>query len=295
MKSILVFGATGNIGIELIHFLFEQNSKNKIYAAVRNSDRAKKSFNAYPNLHYRIFDFDDQKTYPKAFENIDTLFLLRPPHISDVKKYFPPLLSAAQNAGIKEILFLSVQGVEKSKIIPHHKIEALIKSYSFDYIFIRPSYFMQNLTTSLRSDIITLNKIILPAGNAKFNWVDVKNIAEATAVLIDQFQDLKNQAIEISGSELENFQTVANKLTSILGRKISYENRNPVSFYFLKRKAGIASGYIMVMIMLHFIARFQKTPSLSSWYEKLCAKKPTLLNEFIEREKSLLINPEDNQ
>jgi hypothetical protein len=52
-------------------------------------------------------------------KNIDVLFLLRPPHISEVETYFNPLLQSAKENNIKKIVFLSVQGAEKSKIIPH--------------------------------------------------------------------------------------------------------------------------------------------------------------------------------
>jgi len=42
---------------------------------------------------------------------------------------------------------------------------------------------------------------------------------------------------------------------------------------------------IIVMIMLHFLPRFQKEPVISDNYEKITGKKPTSLGEFIEREK----------
>lgn len=46
--------------------------------------------------------------------------------------------------------------------------------------------------------------------------------------------------------------------------------------------------YIFVMIMLHYLPRFQKQPSLSSWVEKLTSKKPRSFAEFIEKNKRLL-------
>jgi len=41
----------------------------------------------------------------------------------------------------------------------------------------------------------------------------------------------------------------------------------------------------MVMIMLHFLPRFQSEPTISGFYEQLTGKKPTTLKEFIKREK----------
>lgn len=215
---------------------------------------------------------------------MDCVFLLRPPHLSDIE-IFRPLIAKMKEKGNSEVVFLSVQGAEKSKVIPHNKIEKLIRDFNLNYIFLRPSYFMQNLTTTLIGDIRSKNQIILPAGNAKFNWVDIENIAEVAAVTLDNFEMYKNEAIEITGSENENFETVSILLSKTLDKKIEFVNTNPFRFYKIKKKEGMAKGMILVMIMLHFLPRFQKEPVISNNYEKLTGKKPTKLFEFIIREK----------
>lgn len=190
----------------------------------------------YPDLSFRQFDFGDQDSFRVAFTDIDVLFLLRPPHISEVEKYFRPLVQSANDNGIKRIVFLSVQGAEKSKVIPHNKIEKLIKSFDFEYIFVRPSYFMQNLTTTLLSEIQKNQTITLPSAKAKFNWIDTKNIGEATASLIASFEEYKNEAYEITGTENKNFFDVTEIMTKVTGTKFTYKRINPISFYFKKRK-----------------------------------------------------------
>lgn len=65
---------------------------------------------------------------------------------------------------------------------------------------------MQNLTTTLLSDILEHQTITLLAGKAKFNWIDVDNIGEATALLINEFDAHKNKAFEITGRENMDFQ-----------------------------------------------------------------------------------------
>jgi uncharacterized protein YbjT (DUF2867 family) len=285
MSNILITGATGNIGFEVIRFLYENNTSNNIIAGVRNIEKAKELFKDFPKLDYVHFDFDDINTFDLALIGIDRIFLLRPPHISDVDKFFKPLISMIEKMGIKETLFLSVQGAEKSKVIPHNKIERLIEDYGLDYIFLRPSYFMQNLTTTLITDITTKQEIILPAGDSKFNWIDTVNIGEAGAILLDQFSAYKNQKIEITGSENKDFATVTALLNNEIDIPISYRNVNPFKFYFIKKREGIVNGMIMVMILLHFLPRFQKEPRVSDYYERLTGKKPTGLETFFKREK----------
>mgnify|MGYP001810211080 CR=1 len=285
MKRILITGATGNVGFEVIRFLEKSDSQNIIIAGVRNIESAKNVFKDLHKIDFVNFDFEQPDTFDSALQNIDTVFLLRPPHISDTERYFRPLIQKIKEHKVSEIIFLSVQGAEKSKVIPHNKIEKLILDYNLNYIFLRPSYFMQNLTTTLLNDIKTKKQIILPSGNAKFNWIDIRDIAEVSSILLNGFSAYKNMAIELTGSENINFNRVANLLSSSTQEPIRFTNVSPLEFYRIKKKEGIAKGMIIVMIMLHFLPKFQKEPQISDYYEKITAKSPTSLGEFIEREK----------
>ncbi|MEI6683526.1 MAG: NmrA family NAD(P)-binding protein [Bacteroidota bacterium] len=291
MKHILITGATGNLGFEVIRFLYQIDTNNRIIAGVRNIDKAKQVFKDFSQLDYAYFDFENPDSFDKSLEDIDIVFLLRPPHIADIETYFRPLIRKIKEKGINQILFLSVQGAEISKVIPHNKIEKLILEFNIDYIFLRPSYFMQNLTTTLLEDIQQKRKIILPAGKAKFNWIDVVNIGETAAMLLDQFDNYKNQIIELTGYENLSFYDVANLINYSVKDKIEFDNANPFRFYRIKRKEGIVKGMIIVMIVLHLLPRFQKEPKISDFFEKLTGKKPTTLKYFIEREHEIFTNP----
>lgn len=292
MKRILITGATGNIGTEVVQYLCALDKASEIIVAARNVESAKKKFSNLSRLSFRLFDFEEQDIFDNAFKAIDTLFLLRPPHISEVDKYFQPLLQSAKNNEIEKVVFLSVQGAEKSKVIPHNKIERLIKSIGLKYIFVRPSYFMQNLTTTLLPEIQKNQTITLPSGQAKFNWIDVKNIGEVSAVLIMSFEKYENNSYEITGTENKNFQEVTEILSKTIGTKFNFKSVNPIRFYFKKRKSGIASGFAIVMTILHFLPRLQKEPEISDNFKRFTGKNPTTLKEFINREKEIITTPQ---
>lgn len=286
MNKILVVGATGNIGFEVIKQLCLLNTKHHIIAAIRDIPKGKKMFKTYPNVDFVHFDFEDPNTFDCALIGIDQIFLLRPPHISNLKRYFKPLIAAINKNKIKQVLFLSVQGAEKSTIIPHNKIEKLLLQNNLDYIFLRPSYFMQNLTTTLLKDIQKKRAIILPAGDAQFNWIDAENIGEAAAILLCEFEAYKNKAYEITGLENKNFYEVSALIQAITGEKMCYKSVNPLYFFYLKKQSGMKTGMIIVMLLLHFLPRFQKAPKISNFYEQLSQKKPRDLKTFITKHKT---------
>ena len=131
MKRILVTGATGNVGRAVIKALLVLAKQHSIIAGVRNIETDRKTFAGTP-IQFQHFDFEDEKTFYPAFSGCDILFLLRPPQISYVQKYFTPLIESAKKCNIEHVVFLSVQGVEKSRIIPHYKIEKLRLSIAKD-------------------------------------------------------------------------------------------------------------------------------------------------------------------
>ncbi|HLO89563.1 MAG TPA: NmrA family NAD(P)-binding protein [Lentimicrobium sp.] len=284
MKKIFITGATGNIGQQVIKHL---SPTNEILVGVRNDTEQNNLLKPNSRINQVKFDFQNISTFKPSLQGIYTLFLLRPPQLADIN-IFKPLIDIARECNVKEVMFLSVQGAEKSKVIPHNKIERLILDSGLDYIFIRPSYFMQNLTTTLLKDLKEKHKIILPAGNAKFNWVDIVNIGEVCALLLDKFSDYKNSAYEVTGYENVNFQQVVSLINNQLDTSIIYKNTNPLSYFIQKKRDGEPTAKILVMIMLHFLPRFSNEPRISTFYEKLTGKRPTGLEEFVVREKNLL-------
>jgi uncharacterized protein YbjT (DUF2867 family) len=286
MKNLLITGASGNIGYEIIRGLHDIGTPHRIFAADYNIPRAKEALTGFLSLEYRKLDFADPGSFRAALKDIDTVFLLRPPQLADVPKYFEPFVDAMLEQGSREIVFLSVQGVEKQKSIPHHKIEELIRDKGLDFAFLRPSYFMQNLTTTLVHEIRTADKIFIPAGRAIFTWVDASDIGLVGAHILNDFEQYKNQAFVITGSEQLGFTEVAALLSRATGRQISYESPTLMKFFREKRKLGIPKMMVFVMIMLHFLPRFsRKTNALTETVKNITGRPPGTLHAFMEREK----------
>jgi len=288
MLNILITGASGNVGMEVIKALIKNQYPLNLVAGVRDIKTDEQKLLGY-KINFVRFDFTDPSTYPKAFQNCDVLFLLRPPHLSDVKKYFFPLVASAKKLAIKHIVFLSVQGVEKSKIIPHYKIEKLIVESAIPYTFLRPAYFMQNFTTTLHEDLVNKKKIFLPAGNAKFTVVDVRDIGNAAAIIISETNKHINACYELTCHEKLTFNEMANKLSDGLGVKITYESPNLLAFYLAKRKEKMPTMLIVVMMMLHYLPRFQKEPKITNWVKTITGDEPITFEQFVTDNSMLLI------
>lgn len=219
---ILVTGANGNVGSEVVKELIKRNIEFR--SGVSNP------VNSNPHVNPVKFDFEDPSTFNVALKNIDKIFLIRPPHISNVKKIFTPFLEEAKNKGIKHIVFLSVEGVDENKAIPHHKIELEIIRLNFNYTFLRAGFFMQNMNTTHKNEIKYQNKISLPVGNSKTAFIDTRDIGLAASICLLDSSHI-NKKYTLTGKESLNYNEVAQVLTKVLKRKINFNDVSYFSFF----------------------------------------------------------------
>ena len=287
MKKVLITGATGNVGLEVIKALQHIDHQLDVFAGVRDINADKVKLANY-NIKCLQFDFTDINTYNTALNGCDILFLLRPPQISDVEKYFKPIIDTCKDKAVKHIVFLSVQGVEKSKIIPHHKIEKLIVDSKINYTFLRPAYFMQNFTTTLRNELVNNKRIYLPAGNAKFTLVDVGDIGAVSATILTNTLPHINKSYELTCKDKLTFKEMALTLSSNLGIEIQFKSPNLINFFLTKRKEKTPTMLILVIIMLHYFPRFQKEPETTDSIENIINRPATTFEQFINDNKKLL-------
>lgn len=81
---------------------------------------------------------------------------------------------------------------------------------------------------------------------------------------------------------------MAAKLSHGLDVHIQYNAPGLFQFYWAKRKEGIAPPLILVMMMLHYLPRFQKEPAITDWVQKITQKQPISFEQFIENNKTAL-------
>ena len=142
--SVLITGAPGNVGTEVVHEF--QRLGIPIRVGAYHAQKA----GAILGDHLEITpcDFLNPETYASTLAGIEQMFLVRPPALSNVQRDIAPAIQAVVSAGVKQIVFLSIQGVEQNRIVPHHKIEQLILAIGVDYTFLRAGIFMQNLSST---------------------------------------------------------------------------------------------------------------------------------------------------
>ena len=274
--KVMVTGATGNVGAYVINALI--NMGEQVVAADINVNKAMELFNEAVEAVF--FDFTDSKSFEKALEGVDRVFLMRPPHLGKPEDLYP-FIDFMKEKGIELVSFLSLMGVENNTIPPHHKIEKYIEQSGLPFAHIRPSFFMQNLSGVHSVEIKERDEIFIPAGNSKTSFIDAADIGLAAAILLHEPERFKNTAHTITGPEALDYYQVAEILTKVTGRKIRYAKPGFLKYrghYIKKRK--LDKGYVNVTVALYFMTRMGTAKEVSKGFYELTGKSPRTLEEF---------------
>lgn len=253
----------------------------EILAGVRNSGKSNQELNKQADGIVTL-NFENAATFDAALTGVSRVLLVRPPQLADVNKIFAPFIDAMNRAGVRQVVFLSLQGVENNPVTPHYKIEKLITEAGLPFTFLRPSFFMQNLNTTHRDEIRFRSEIFIPAGNGRTSFIDVRDIAAVAAlVLTDKTDKFINQSYELTGSEALTYSEVARMLSDVLGRTITSRNPSILRFIWQKwQKEKLPLGFTLIMVALYTVSKLGKAAGLTDTTEHLLNRPPLTFRQF---------------
>lgn len=277
LEKYLITGASGNIGKYVVDELL--TLKKDVKAAVHNIEKAKLLFKDKENIEIVEFDFLDKRTFEEALEGVKAIFLVRPPNLADPEKDMLPFLKTLKEKEVEKIVFVSLLGVEKNPIVPHRKIEDMIKNLQIPYVFLRPSFFMQNLNTNHKEEIRKRDELYIPAGRSKTSFIDTRDIGRAAALtLIDE--KYKNIGITLTGKEAIDYYQVSNILSEVLKRNIEYKNPSLLRFRKERIKRGTPKEFAKVMTLLYLMTKLGTAKDITNDLEKLIGREPISFKQY---------------
>ena len=273
---ILVIGALGNVGAEVVRSL--QAAGTEVRAADINVEQLKETF--HDSVESAHFDFSKPETYAATFEGVEKAFLLRPPQISDVKRYLFPAIDVAKRAGMQHVVFLSLIGIEHARFVPHYKVEQYLQEVNLQTTFLRCSFFMQNLSTAHRKEIKERSELFIPAGKAKTSFIDVRDIGAAAAVVLTQ-EGHAGKKYDLTGSESLDYWEAAQIMGEVLGRHIAYRNPSPWHFLFETVRRGTPFKFAIVMLGLYTSTRLGMAEPITDNVKHLTGREPITFRQYV--------------
>ena len=228
--TILVTGATGNVGRQVIQQLTQRGAK--VRALVRNPAAA----NLPDGVEVVQGDLLDVDALRQGFEGVSTLFLLNAV-VADEFTQALITLNVAREAGVKRVVYLSVIHSDRYVNVPHFAgkfgVERMIEQMGFNATILRPAYFMNNDLTI--KDVVTGYGVYpMPIGSKGLAMIDARDIGEIAAIeLLARDQAPEGSAltrINLVGPDTLTGTEVAGIWSEALGRAIAYGGDDTAGF-----------------------------------------------------------------
>ena len=273
MQRVLVTGATGNVGSEVVRRLRELG--HPIRAASRRVPAGEED-----GVERVPFDFARRETYGPALRGVGRLFLVRPPELSDTREYINPLVDAAKREGVEHVVFLSILGAEKNPVVPHRRIEGYLEASGMTFTFLRAGFFMQNLSTTHRACIREHGEIFVPAGRGRTSFVDARDVAAVAASALTE-PGHEDRVYPLTGGQALDYYRVAEVFTEVLGRRITYANPSIPGFVGRMRRRGLPLSFVLVMVGIYATARLGLAARVTQDLPGLLGRAPTPLRQFV--------------
>lgn len=214
----LVLGGTGTVGGRVVEELVERGED------VRVLTRSPEKAGGLPGeVEVVGGDLGDPSTLDGVFDGTDRLFLLNAVVPTELQEGLVAL-GEARRAGVRRVVYLSVQDAERGPHIPHFAskvaLEEAVRRSGIPWTVLRPNNFFQN-DVMFREALVEHGVYPQPIGGVGLSRVDVRDIARAAARALTE-SGHEGTVYTLAGPEPLTGEDCARIWGEALGREVRY-------------------------------------------------------------------------
>ena len=263
---ILVTGATGHIGSELVPFLLEAGQRVRVL--VRDE---RKVAHLDVCVERAVGDLDKPETLVAALQGIQKVFLVTFETPQDVN-----FIEKAKQAGVSQIVKLSSLEATDHEIQIgkwHFEREELIRTAGMDCTFLRAGMFMSNSAEWWADSIKTQGAVYFPGGKGKTAPVDPRDVAAVAAKILTQ-PGHNGQAYELTGTELLSMGEMVQIISKVIHKPLTYQDIPPFAAKMFMLKNGMNKTLVKALMELTAYLRKNKGAIITETVGQILGRAP---------------------
>ncbi|GAA0674325.1 SDR family oxidoreductase [Kitasatospora atroaurantiaca] len=219
MRTVLVTGATGNIGSKVVGELRGRGIPVRAFAR----DRGRAAAVLGSEVEVAVGDFAEPDSIRRALSGADRVFLMCGNDLRQVE-YETNVIDAAVAEGVRRIVMLSTVGAEVGASAAfadqHGRIEQHLRDSGVPAVILRAGYLMSNILGSAQT-IAQTGQFFVPTGEARMAMIDPRDVAAAAATVLT-VDGHDGQTYLITGPRAITHEEVAEELSTATGRAIEF-------------------------------------------------------------------------
>jgi uncharacterized protein YbjT (DUF2867 family) len=275
---ILITGATGRVGGATLKQLCDRGVP--VRALVHNPEKAAAVGGA--EVETVIGDLAQPRTLEVALEGVTAALLVSPldPHQVDLQGHF---IDAARRVGGVHVVKISGLGTGLDSPVRsgrwHAQTERDLENSGLPFTHLRPPFFMQNILR-FAPTIRTSGEFEGCLHQGQVAMIDVDDIGAVAATALTTAGHA-GKAYVLTGPEALSYQDVAQKLSKILGKPVTYKDIPPEVMRARLLASGMPQWHVDVQVDFSTALRAGDASTVTDTVEAVTGRPPRPFEQFI--------------
>lgn len=273
--TMLVTGATGHVGRRVAEMLADGGARLRLLA--RDPKRA-------PHLNDAEAvgaDYADPAALREACAGVSAAFVVSvsgPPGESPA--LHANVFTAAVSAGVEHVVYLSCQGASASSPSPaardHHASEEALAATGMRVTLLRA-----NLYLDLLPEMVGLDGVLrAPAGEGAAAFVAREDVARVVVAAMVA-EPTSDRALDVTGPEALSLRQVAERLSTLTGLDLTYEDEPLDKARAWRRDLGVPDWQVEASLGSSLALAAGELERPSDTVSRLTAREPLDLEGFV--------------
>lgn len=282
--TVLVTGATGQLGRLVVEALLHRASADAIAVSVRNPDKAADL--AARGVDVRQGDFDTPDALATTFAGVDALLIISGDAPVDVRiRQHRAAIDAARAAGVGRVAYTSFVDPRPESPFPfaaiHGDTEAYLKASGLPFTILRNGFYADNLMGFV-GRAIESGVLAAPAGDGKVAFVSRADLAEATAAVL-LGDGHAGRTYDLTGPAAVDFASVAAAVARHAGKPVRYQPIATADFEGGLSQAGLPPFMVEALSGLFQAVAINAYATVTADTATLAGRESEDIPEFLSR------------
>lgn len=245
--SVVVTGATGQLGRLVVEQLLTTVPADRIAAVVRDEEKAAPL--AALGVELRVADYDRPESLKDAFRSGDRVLLVSGSEVGKRVAQHTAVIDAAKAAGVAQLAYTGVLGGPAADFLlaGEHKVtEQLILDSGLPYTFLRNGWYTENYTDNL-APVLAHGAVVANAGEGRIASATRADFAAAAAAVLTGEGHL-NTAYELSGDTAWSLAEYAAEVSRATGKEIAYTEVPAATHQEILVGAGLPAAFAEILV-----------------------------------------------
>ncbi|MEV4414476.1 SDR family oxidoreductase [Catellatospora sp. NPDC049609] len=273
--KIAVTGATGRLGSRVAQRLAAAGLPQRL--VVRDPSRAP----VLPGTETVRAAYADAAAVYAALDGIETVFMVSGAETTERVDEHRTFVDAALAAGVRRVVYTSFYGAAPDAVFTlardHWATEQHIRDTPLAWTFLRDNLYLEMLPQFVGRDGVLRG----PAGQGRVAAVAIDDVADVAALALREAGRHDGQTYHLTGSQALTLAQVAEIITLVTGRPVTYHDESLAEAYASRAAYGAPDWQVEAWVSTYLAIARGELAQVTDTVERLTGVAPLTLDDLL--------------